>query len=66
MNKLPGQLESSDILFPETKETVDKTWTTFCELYSCITALDVEEAAANQIFENGKQWINLYCSLGGI
>ena len=65
MNKLPGQLESSDILFPETKETVCKIWTTFCELYNCITTLDVEETAGNQIFENGKQWINLYCSLGG-
>lgn len=29
MNKLPLQLESSDILFPETKETVIKVWTTF-------------------------------------
>ena len=37
MNKLPGQLESSDILLPETKETVCKIWTTFCELYNCIT-----------------------------
>ena len=66
MNKLPGQLESSDILFPETKETVIKIWATFCDLYNCITASDVNETIGNQILENAKQWINLYCSLGGI
>ena len=66
MNKLPRQLKSSDILFPETKETVIKVWATFSYLYHCITASDVNDTTGNQIFENGKEWINLYCSLGGI
>ena len=65
MNKLPGQLECSDILFPETKETVIELWTTFSDLYHLITAPDVDETTGNQIFENGKQWINLFRSLGG-
>ena len=66
MSKLPGQLECSDILFLATKENVTKLWTTFCDLYHLITAPDVDETTGNQIFENGKQWINLFCSLGGI
>ena len=65
INKLPRQLQCSDVLFPETKVTVIELWTTFCDLYHLITALDVDETTGNQIFENGKQWINLFCSLGG-
>lgn len=37
-----------------------------CDLYHCITASEINETTGNQIFENGKQWIELYCSLGGI
>jgi len=65
MNKLPGQLESSNILFPETKQTVIEIWTTFCDLYNLITISDVDKTTGNQIFEQGKEWINLFCSLGG-
>ena len=65
MNKLPGLLRSSDILFPETKQTVIEICTAFFDLYNLITGSDVEETTGNHIFEKGKQWINLFCSLGG-
>ena len=34
-------------------------------MYNLITNSDVDETTGNQIFENSKQWINLFCSLGG-
>lgn len=66
MKTLPRLLETNDILFPETKETVIRIWTDFYTLYQKITDPSANAATATWIFDNGKKWIELYCSLAGL
>ena len=66
LSLLPSQLESRDILFPETKETVVKIWRDFESLYQMInSAPDENENNFLDVSEKSKELIELFCSLGG-
>lgn len=64
MKLLPGQLRAKDILYPETKNTVIKLWTDFYSLYKTISSLNTTSEQHEQIAEDGKKFITLFCSLG--
>ena len=58
--------ESRDILWPETKETVVKLWRGFESLYHLINADPEEnENLVLDVSEKSKEFIELFCSLGG-
>ena len=63
---LPSQLESRDILWPETKETVVKLWRGFESLYH-LTNADPEENEnlVLDVSEKSEELIEFFCSLGG-
>ena len=66
LHLLPSQLKSRDILWPETKETVVKLWRGFESLYH-LTNADPEENEnlVLDVSEKSKEFIELFCSLGG-
>ncbi len=65
LNCLPARLQVTDLLFPETKETVIKIWRDFYDLYQEITDFNINNETLSLIYEHGRQWIKLFCSLGG-
>ena len=65
LNCLPARLQVTDLLFPETKETVIKIWRDFYDLYQEITDFNINNETPSLIYEHGRQWIKLFCSLGG-
>ncbi len=64
LNKLPPKLK--EYLYPETCNTVCKIWRTFEEYYNLISDFSLTSDAANDIFNKGKEWIELFCSLKNI
>jgi len=65
LHLLPSQLESRDILCPETKETVVKLWRDFDTLYQLINADPEEnENLVVDISEKSKEFIELFCAPG--
>jgi len=61
LHLLPSQLESRDILCPETKETVVKLWRDFDTLYQLINADPEEnENLVVDISEKSKEFIELF------
>ena len=66
LHLLPAQLESKDILFLETKETVIKLWRGFESLYQLINSNPEENENLHLVAEQkSKEFIELFCSLGG-
>lgn len=66
LHLLPTQLESRDILFPETKETVIKIWRAFESLYHLINSDRKEnENLPLDVLQKSKEFVKLFCSLGG-
>lgn len=67
MKLLPEKLEALDILlFPETKTTVIKLWKDFYSLYKLINSESNASDLCLDIFRKSKDFVNLFCSLGGI
>jgi hypothetical protein len=67
LNGLPDQLHSNDILLPETKDTVIDIWRDFYSLYKYITDDNEDSSAsATLVHDKAKEWIILFCSLGGV
>jgi len=65
LHLLPSQLESRDILCPETKETIVKLWRDFDTLYQLINADPEEnENLVVDISEKSKEFIELFCAPG--
>ncbi|XP_028418693.1 uncharacterized protein LOC114544180 [Dendronephthya gigantea] len=62
---LPLQLETRDILFPETRSTIVKLWRDFGSLYKLINTSERHDNLFLDIFQQSKQFIELFCSLGG-
>lgn len=66
LHLLPTQLESRDILFPETKETVIKIWRDFESLYHVINSDRKEnENLPLDVLQKSKEFVKLFCSFGG-
>ena len=62
---LPSQLESRDILWPETKEIVVKPWRGFESLYHLINAdPEEDENLVLDVSEKSEEFIEFF-SLGG-
>lgn len=63
---LPSQLETKDILFPETKEMVVKIWRHFDTLYHLINSGSEEDGDLSlDVFETSKEFVEHFCSLAG-
>ena len=61
---LPEQLETNDILFPETKAMVVQLWRDFGTLYKLInSSFDGNENMVQDVFSKSKQFVELFCSL---
>lgn len=58
--------EALGILFPETKETVIKLWKDFYSLYNLINSYSNADDFYLGIFQESKDFVNLFCSLGGV
>ena len=61
LNKLPTILHK--YLYPDTCPTVCKIWTSFEEYYNTISDFNLTNDCAINIFDKGKAWIKLFCSL---
>ncbi|KAJ7327833.1 hypothetical protein OS493_026112 [Desmophyllum pertusum] len=55
-----------ECIYPDTCATVKKIWTDFGTLYDKISDFKLTETDANDIFVEGKAWIELFCSLRGV
>ena len=67
LNELPSKL--NEFLHPDTCATVKKIWDDFGSLYNKISDLNLiaaAAAAANDLFDEAKAWIDLFCSLRGV
>ena len=64
LNELPSKL--NDFLYPDTCATVKKIWDNFGSLYNKISDFNLTAAAANDLFDEAKAWIDLFCSLRGV
>lgn len=63
---LPSQLETKDILFPETKEMVVKIWRHFDTLCHLINSGSEEDGDLSlDVFETSKEFVEHFCSLAG-
>ena len=63
LDKLPAKFH--EFLYPDTCATVCKLWTSFSDYYHLITDFKIGPEAADEIFEKGKAWVELFCSLRG-
>ncbi|CAB4041139.1 Hypothetical predicted protein [Paramuricea clavata] len=61
LNKLPTILHK--YLYPDTCPTVCKIWTSFEEYYNTISDFNLTNDCAINIYDKGKAWIKLFCSL---
>ena len=64
LNEFPSKVH--EFLYPETCTTIRQIWTDFGNLYNKISDFSLTDAAANGIFNEGKAWIDLFCSLRGV
>lgn len=64
LNGRPSEL--SEVVYPDTCETVEQIWTDFECLSDYISDFNLSKTAANAIFVKAKAWVELFCSLKGI
>ena len=61
LNRLCSKL--SEVIYPDTCETVKQIWTDFEGLYNQISDFNLSKTAPNVIFVQAKAWVELFCSL---
>ena len=61
LNQLPCKLHG--YLYPE---TVCKIWTSFEEYYNFVSDFSLTAHVAGDVFEKGKEWIELFCTLRNV
>jgi len=63
LKKFPSKFD--EFLNTETLSTVKQIWIDFGLLYDKLSDFNLTQAAANDLFHEGKAWIELFCSLRG-